>query len=192
MKILALCFIAMLAHYNVGATTLSPDLVAQKIVRENCQFELDDYLRDKVRVSADPEENSNVDLAVVQFDIDVTVAKKKVVATLLFQCEFGKSGAAPSLPPDKKIESENSGGRYFKHLAWLRKFSGRGWDGALSYVDYILGDGVKSPVGSFMLCRGPDYRACVSVEVIAKATLSKKDVKRILEIYDHLTLIQNL
>lgn len=189
-KIISLfLFIVALANGPARADVNS-DSASTEMVKQRCQFAIDDALLAKMRLSADPLENSSEKLAVIQYGAKVPIKSKLRNTTILFECEDIAVVGEVRLSPRDRIANENSGGRYFKHIAWTREYKGSGWTGSLAFVDDIVGDGKKNRVGLFALCRAPTYHACISVEIIADVKFSAKDFATVYEIFDNIKAVR--
>ena len=146
-------------------------------------------MRDKSDVSVDSLENSTDELTVVQFVAAVGTKKRPLSAAIMFQCERDSASGFRGSTPLERTESENSGGRYYRHVAWVRNFDGRGWSGELVYIDYVFGDGRKSRNTAFFMCRKPNHRVCVSIDVIGRDRLLETDITKVLAIYNQLIML---
>lgn len=163
-------YLLLLLGTPLSGTCLTTPIfeVGRRLVEQDCLFVIDNPLKDKLLLSANPLENSTPSITTVRFDAVVSLNDKRYGAKLLFECARGPLETLPK-SPGAQIDEENSGGRYFRHVAWERDYDGASWKGKLAYVDYIFGDGQQNKVHQYLICRAPDYRACFNIEISLRA-----------------------
>lgn len=110
-----------------------------------------------------------------EFQINFGPLKKKTVARILFNCTSEGSSApyGQLLTPAQLIQREDAGGRYFRHVAWQKKISGRNWSGLVAYSDYLFGDGQKSLTYTYLIC--PISLQCFYFEINPQIRLTSKE-----------------
>lgn len=181
-KIVYLLLVLCVQVSAIGSTM--PEFgAARTLVKNDCQFEIDATLLKKMLLSANPFENSLPGITTVQFDVVVRFKAKRYGAQLVFNCVLDPAEHSPR-SPSEKIDEENSGGRYFMHVAWERDYKGASWTGKLAYVDYILGDGQQNKVHQYTVCRAPDYRACLTIEITPGVESSARGLAIAISIID--------
>lgn len=79
--------------------------------------------------------------------------------------DYSDAGDSPSqfLTARQVVEQEDAGGRYFRHI--LSQFDVRGsdWSGTIAYVDYQLGDGIKTKLNIYFVCQNRSDAPCFRV-----------------------------
>ena len=82
--------------------------------------------------------------------------------------------------PREVIQDEDSGGRYFRHVAWEKKFPAENWPAVVAFSDYVFGDGRKSKTDFFLVCHATAPIPCFSFEVNQERKLTKNDKLQII------------
>lgn len=116
------------------------------------------------------------------FRIQLTLLQKDVAASIVFNC-VDETAAAPNQEnstPVQLMQQQDAGGRYFRHIAWQRKISGRNWSGLIAYSDYLFGDGQKSSTYTYLICRAA--LQCFSFEIDPRVRLTAKEREAALDL----------
>lgn len=128
---------------------------------------------------------------IVGFDFDGEVK----VGELRFSCYMRKEVAAEPVEVYRKktvaaeIESEDSGGRYFRLIAWDKVMTGRNWKGTVAYVREIYGDHQKISVPDFFyMCPELLRLTCFSLTFLKEGSLELSEANAIPETLSKITI----
>lgn len=68
--------------------------------------------------------------------------------------------------PKALINDEDSGGRYFRHVAYQVELQAINWKAMLASVDFVVGDNARSPVNEYLICDATIMKPCMTVKLI--------------------------
>ncbi|WP_157378108.1 hypothetical protein [Burkholderia ubonensis] len=152
------------------------------LLREQCGYSLDKSIVSRVESS---ESSVEGDIFRIYFKIKIVPINRPMFAVLSFGCQ---SPVPDSLDDDGKarvtareeIAEEDSGGRYFRHVAWQRNFNNQNIIGTIAYIDSLFGDGVAQKIsGYFVTCPNRSDLTCFSLEFQGEANLTREEADTI-------------
>lgn len=114
--------------------------------------------------------------------------QKKVVRILLSASCYEKEKtklamvAAPLVSLRGLIASEDSGGRYFRHVAWEREIKGGNWRGDIVYLDYVFGDGQRSNLQEFIIRRADPSEQIFHLHIDSDRKLNRKERQAVFDL----------
>jgi hypothetical protein len=107
---------------------------------------------------------------------------KNEAIRLQLSCPVGEevsSGISERISkPSVQIAAEDAGGRYFRHVAWEGSIKGANWEGVAAHIDYLFGDGVRSPQTQYLVCQAPENNRCLLIEFVRKKVRNHRNVVR--------------
>ncbi|MBJ2157373.1 hypothetical protein [Variovorax sp. IB41] len=112
-----------------------------------------------------------------EFTLKIREARKEVEARVNVYCSAqGNSPETPksSATPRDQIEQEDSGGRYYRHVAWQRNTSGINWKGQVAHIDALHGDGTVLPMNFYLACLRVEGNVCLQIDVQPPRTATGK------------------
>ncbi|WP_143100163.1 hypothetical protein [Variovorax sp. 770b2] len=147
-------------------------------IKSGCGLKFDRETVEKIEnssISASKIDGQNYISA--EFTLKIREAKKELEARVDVYCsvqgdspEISKSFVAPR----DQIEQEDSGGRYYRHVAWQRNASGINWKGQVAHVDALHGDGAVLPVNFYLICLRVKGNSCIHIDVQPPRTATGK------------------
>jgi hypothetical protein len=112
-----------------------------------------------------------------EFTLKISEEEKELEARVDIYCSaqggFPETLKSPETPRDQ-IEQEDSGGRYYRHVAWQRNTSGINWKGQIAHVDALHGDGTVLPANFYLVCLKVEGNLCLQIDVQPPRTATGK------------------
>ncbi|MBD9503194.1 hypothetical protein IB256_20565 [Pseudomonas sp. PDM17] len=112
----------------------------------------------------------------------IKTGKNLIEADIEISC-YTTSSPAITEPRDAKseIETEDSGGRYYRIVNWEKEVQGNNWLGTMAYVNSIFGDGEKSAIpNQYLVCPKLPHNPCFYIHIATPTKLSKRDSMQII------------
>ena len=111
------------------------------------------------------------------FTLKIREAGKKAEARINVYCSAKENSSKiskSSATPRDQIAQEDSGGRYYRQVAWQRNASGINWKGQIAYADALHGDGTVLAIDFYLLCLKVEGNVCLHIEVQPPRTATRK------------------
>ena len=131
--------------------------------------------------------NSEAKNGIRQEKINATIklGKRQIPVSIEFSCHTSPATTTEEIRNAKsEIETEDSGGRYYRIVNWEKEIRGKNWLGTMIYVNAIFGDGEKSTIpDQFLACPKASRNPCFYINVAPSTHLSKAEsmqVKKLL------------
>ena len=128
-----------------------------------------------------------------EFALKIREAKKEVEVRVNIYCSAQGNPVKNSktyATPRTLIEQEDSGGRYYRHVAWQRNVSGINWKGRIAHVDYLKGDGTALPKNFYMVCLEIDGNLCLEIDVTPPRWATRKARSTVMKMIGRMTYFE--
>lgn len=117
------------------------------------------------------------DFISTEFTLKIRETEKTVEVRVNIYCmakEDSQEIPEISMTPREQIEQEDSGGRYYRHVAWQKRISGINWKGKAAHVNALHGDGEVLPVNFYLVCLKVNGNPCLQINVQPPRTAIRK------------------
>lgn len=103
----------------------------------------------------------------------------------------GENNKIRTLTPREIIREQDSGGRYFRHVAWEKKIGGSNWPANVAFSDYLFGDGKKSYTNFYLICHAELAVPCFEFSDEKTTRPSRKASLQILNFIREISFIKH-
>ena len=127
------------------------------------------------------ESTTNNGIQINKISTTLLVDNKNILARINISC-YNPTPHTTEEPTSAKleIEKEDAGGRYYRIINWEKEIHGSNWQGTMTYVNSIFGDGHRSAVpDQFLACPKASNNPCFYVNIGPSTPLSKRESMQI-------------
>lgn len=159
-------------------------------IKSKCRLGFDGKIVEKMKNTGIVESKINGrDYFSAEFTLKIREAKKEAQARVGVHCSA--QGNTPKIKkspatPQEQIEQEDSGGRYYRHVAWQRNTFGINWKGQIAHVDALHGDGEVLSMNFYLVCLKVEGNLCLQIDVQPPRTATRKVHSTIMKMIGHI------
>lgn len=174
--------IACLLFFSLVAPAYSQQRMSGEAFSESlkskCRLRFGDEIIEKIENAGIVESRiDGRDYISAEFTLKIREARKEAQARVDVYCSA--QGSFPEIKkslatPREQIEQEDSGGRYYRHIAWQRNTAGINWKGQIAHVDALHGDGDVLPTNFYLVCLKVEGNLCLQIDVQPPRTAKRK------------------